>query len=35
MHAPIDVTLSRVPESARPAVSEALGETPTWMKVSR
>lgn len=35
MHAPVDITLSRVPESARLAVSEALGETPTWMKVRR
>jgi FkbH-like protein len=31
----VDVTISRVPESARPAVSEAFGETPTWMKVRR
>jgi FkbH-like protein len=35
MHSPIDVTLSRLPESARPAVSEALGETPTWVKIRR
>ncbi len=35
MHTPIDIILSRVPESARPAVSEALGETPTWVKVRR
>lgn len=35
MHTPVDVTLSRVPESARPAVAEALGDAPTWVKVRR
>jgi len=35
MRLPIHITLSRVPELARSAVSEALGETPTWVKVRR
>lgn len=35
IHSPVDITVSRVPESAHAEMLDALGETPTWVKVRR